>query len=130
MMYQRAVARVPRPLSEPLPLELQQRGWKVLEALNGVDGKDPLELAGRTVLAVLTAARPRFQGENELIFNDLCAAVIQWLKQEMKPLRFARLQEDAAEDGGALTPEGVDAIPLPGVECGMRARPCVVVPSA
>ncbi len=90
MMNQRAVARILRPLSEPLPLALQQRGQKVLETLNGLDGKDQLEVACRTVLAVLLAARPRFQGENELVFSDLCTAVLQWLKQEMKPLRFAR----------------------------------------
>jgi hypothetical protein len=31
MMNPRAVARVLRPLSEPLPLALQQRGQKILE---------------------------------------------------------------------------------------------------
>ncbi len=92
MMNPRAVARVLRPLSEPLPLALQQRGQKVLETLSGLDGKDQLEVACRTVLAVLMAAKTRFQGENELIFNDLCTAVLQWLKREIKPLRFARPQ--------------------------------------
>ncbi len=76
MMNPRAVAHILRPLSEPLPLDLQQRGCKVLETLNGLDGKDQLEVACRTVLAVLMAAQPRFQGENELIFNDPCAAVL------------------------------------------------------
>ncbi len=86
------MAHVLRPLAEPLPLALQQRGQKVLETLSGLDAKDQLELACRIVLAVLMAARPRFQGENEIVFNDLCVAVLQWLKQEMKPLRFARPQ--------------------------------------
>ncbi len=90
MVTQRAIARVLRPLSEPLPPELQRRGRESLEALSGLDAKDQLELACRTVLGVLMAARTRFQGENELVFNDLCAAVLQWLKQEMTPLRFAR----------------------------------------
>ncbi len=90
MMNQRAVARILRPLSAPLPLGLQQRGWKVLEALEGLDAKDQLEVACRTVLGVLMAAQPRFQGENDLIFNDFWAAVHQWIKQEMKPLRFTR----------------------------------------
>ncbi len=90
MMNPRAVAHVLRPLSEPLPPELQRRGRECLEALSGLDAKDQLELACRTVLGVLMAAQPRFQGENELVFNDLCAAVLQWLRQEMKPLRFAR----------------------------------------
>jgi len=33
-------------------------------------------------------ARPRFQGEGTLVFNILCTAGLQWLKREMKPLRF------------------------------------------
>ncbi len=92
MMNQRAVARILRPLSEPLPVALQLHGQKVLKALDGLGGKDQLEVACRAVLAVLMATRPRFQGENELVFNDLCAAVLQWLKQELQPLRFARPQ--------------------------------------
>lgn len=91
-MNPRAVARILRPLSEPLPPALQQRGQKVLETLDGLGGKDQLEVACRTVLAVLMATQPRFQGENELGFNDLCAVVLQWLKREMQPLRFARPQ--------------------------------------
>jgi hypothetical protein len=67
---------------------LEQRRRKVLEALEGLDAKDKLELACRTVLGVLMTARPRFRGEGELVFNTLCAAVLQWLKREMKPLRF------------------------------------------
>ncbi len=88
-MNPRAVARVLRPLAEPLPIALQQRGRNVLETLEELDGKDQLEVACRTVLAVLLAAQPRFKGENELVFNDLCTAVLQWLKREMQPLRFA-----------------------------------------
>ncbi|MGD0267328.1 MAG: hypothetical protein ABSD47_20630 [Candidatus Methylomirabilota bacterium] len=42
------------------------------------------------VLGALKAARPRFQRGNELVFNDLCEAVLQWLKHEMKPLKFMR----------------------------------------
>ncbi len=38
MMNQRAVARILRPPSEPLPLALEQRGQKLLEALKGLDG--------------------------------------------------------------------------------------------
>ncbi len=88
MIHERAIAHVLRPLADPLPPALEQRGRKVLEALEGLDAKDQLELGCRTVLNVLTAAQPRFRGVNELVFNDLCAAVLQWLKREMKPLRF------------------------------------------
>ncbi len=88
MIPDRAIAHVLRPLSEPLPPALEQRGRQIQEALEGLDAKERLELACRTVLGVLTTARPRFRGERELVFNTLCDGVIQWLKREMKPLRF------------------------------------------
>ncbi len=88
MIHDRAIAHVLRPLSESLPPALEQRGQKIREALEGLDAKDQLELSCRTVLGVLMTARPRFRGENELVFNTLCAGVLQWLKREMKPLRF------------------------------------------
>ncbi len=88
MIHDRVIAHVLRPLAEPLPPALEQRSRKVREALEGLDAKDQLELACRTVLSVLTTARPRFQGEKELVFNTLCDGVLQWLKREMKPLRF------------------------------------------
>ncbi len=88
MIPDRAIAHVLRPLADPLPPALEQRGRKVLEALEGLAPKDQLELACRTLLNVLTAARPRFRGVNAIVFNALCAAVLQWLKREMKPLLF------------------------------------------
>ncbi len=88
MIHERAIAHVLRPLSDPLPPALEQRSRRVLEALEGLNAKDQLELACRTVLHVLTTAQPRFRGERELVFNTLCAAVLQWLMREMKPLRF------------------------------------------
>ncbi len=92
MIQQQAMVRVLRPLSESLPPELQRRGRESLEALSGLAAKDQLELACRTVLGDLMATQPPFQGENELVFNDLCAAVLQWLRQEVQSLRFARRQ--------------------------------------
>ncbi len=89
MIYEPAIAHVLRPLAEPLPPALEQRGRKVLEALDGLAPKDQLELACRRVLNILTTARPRFRGVNAIVFNALCAAVLQWLKREMKPLLFA-----------------------------------------
>lgn len=73
MMDRRAVPLALRPLSEPLPLPLQQRGRKVLEALERLDRKDQLELACRTVLGVLMAAQPRFRGrERTHLQRPLC----------------------------------------------------------
>ncbi len=76
MIPDRAIAHVLCPLSEPLPPTLEQRSRQVLEALEGLDAKDRLELACRTVLHVLNSARPRFRGANELVFNTLCAGVL------------------------------------------------------
>jgi hypothetical protein len=88
MIPDRAIAHVLRPLSDPLPPALQQRGRKIREALEGLDAKDRLELTCRTVLGALMTVLPRFRGEGKLVFNTLCAAVLQWLQREMKPLRF------------------------------------------
>ncbi len=62
MIPDRAIAHVLRPLADPLPPALEQRGRKIREALEGLDAKDRLELACRTVLGVLMTARPRFRG--------------------------------------------------------------------
>ncbi len=92
MIDDRAIAHVLRPLAEPLPPALQQRGQKILEALDGLDAKDQLNLACRTVVTVLMAARPRFTGsaQDHVVFNTLCDAVGQWLRREMRPLRFVQ----------------------------------------
>jgi hypothetical protein len=105
MIHERAIAHVLRPLAEPLPPALEQRGRKVLQALEGLDAKTRLELACRTVLGVLNSARPRFQGEKELVFNTPCAAVLQWLKREMKPLRFIGPNWDALPPPLTLGPD-------------------------
>ncbi len=94
MIDDRAIAHVLRPLAEPLPPPLQQRGQQLLEALDGLDAKDQLNLACRTVVTVLTAARPRFteSAQDQVSYNTLCDAVGQWCRREMQPLRFGRMQ--------------------------------------
>ncbi len=96
MIYDRAIAHVLRPLGDPHPSTLQQRGQKLLEALDGLDTKDQLEVACRTVVAVLMAARPRFtgSGQDQVVYNTLCDAVGEWLRREMGPLQFGRMQGD------------------------------------
>lgn len=90
MMHRRALGLVLRPFFEPLPPKLQQQGRKSLEALDGLPPMDQLTLACRTVVAVLTAARPRFteSDQDQVVYNTLCDAVDQWLKREIAPLRF------------------------------------------
>jgi hypothetical protein len=80
-----------RPLAEPLPPTLQFRGRQALEALAGLDACEQLELAFRTVLGVLKAARPRFEGSREA-FDALSDAVEEWFHAEVTPLRFAWMQ--------------------------------------
>jgi hypothetical protein len=41
-------------------------------------------------VVVLRRAKPAFQGEDELILNDLCNALGPWLRREIAPLRFAK----------------------------------------
>jgi hypothetical protein len=41
-------------------------------------------------VTALLLAKPAFEGENELVFNDLCNAVGQWLRREIAPLRFSQ----------------------------------------
>ncbi len=96
MIYDRAIAHVLRPLGDPLPSALQQRGQKLLEALDGLDAKDQLEVACRTVVAVLQAARLRFteSAHDQVAYNSLCDAVGQWLRRKMGPLQFGRMQGD------------------------------------
>ncbi len=92
MIHDPAIAHVLRPLSEPLPPALEQRGQQVLVALEGLDAKDQLNLACRTVVTVLMAARPRFteSAQDHAAYNTLCDAVGQWCRREMQPLRFGR----------------------------------------
>jgi len=94
MIAQKAAARLLRPLSDPLPLPLQQRGCKSLEALAGLNAEEQLELGCRTVVGILAAARPRFDGsrEDREAYDTLCDAVEEWLQMEIAPLRFARPQ--------------------------------------
>lgn len=83
-----------RPLTEPLPPRLQMRGWQTLEALDGLNAQEQLELACRTVVGVLKAARSRFERtrEDRGSFDVLCDAVEDWFFAELAPLRFARTQ--------------------------------------
>jgi hypothetical protein len=94
MIDDRAIVHVLRPLAEPLPPALQRRGRQALDALDGLDAKDQLNLACRTVVAVLQAARPQFteSAQDRAAYNTLCDAVGQWLRREIGLLRFAQMQ--------------------------------------
>jgi len=75
-----------------LPVHLQVRGWQSLESLAGLPADEQLELACRTVVGILAAARPLFirTGEDREAYDVLCDAVEEWFQAEIMPLRFAR----------------------------------------
>ena len=78
------------PLKDPVPPPLAARGRAILGVLDEVSHAEALDLACRTLVGVLLAARPRFEEskENQVVFNTLCQEVEKWVKRELKPLRF------------------------------------------
>ena len=78
------------PLKDPVPPPLAARGRAILGLLDEVSHAEALDLACRTLVGVLLAARPRFEDstKDQTSYNTLCQHVEQWLKRELKPLRF------------------------------------------
>jgi hypothetical protein len=80
------------PLKDPVPLPLAARGRAILGILDEVSHAEALDLACRTLVDVLLSARPRFEEsvKDQACFNTLtlCQQVEQWVKRELKPLRF------------------------------------------
>ena len=65
----------------------------------------PLAARGRAILGLL-AARPRFEDstEDQASYNTLCQEVEQWVKREMKPLRFRGPEGGRSADACAPSP--------------------------
>ncbi len=61
-----------------------------LQSLDEVSHAEALDLACRTLVEVLLAARPRFEEtiKDQVCHNTLGQQVEQWVKRELKPLRF------------------------------------------
>ena len=78
------------PLKDQVPPSLAARGRAILGLLDDVSHAEALDLACRTLVGVLLGARPRFEGssEDQASYNTLCQEVEQWVKRELKPLRF------------------------------------------
>ena len=78
------------PLKDSVPSLLAARGRTILGVLDEVSHAEALDLACRTLVGVLLAARPRFEDstKDQPSYNTLCLQVEQWVKREMKPLRF------------------------------------------
>ena len=81
-----------RPLAAPLPLSLQQVGVDSLTALEGLTGYDQLEITCRQLVGLLRAYRATFAGspERREDFNIVCEGLLEWLVEEIAPLRFTR----------------------------------------
>ncbi len=81
-----------RPAKDRLPADVDQCLLASLESLTGLSAKDQLEVACRSVLAVLLAARARFERDQEgrVAFDLVCEDVTDWLRQEIKEIRFMR----------------------------------------
>jgi len=80
------------PIGKPLPQELQDRGHQTLDALQGLRLEQQLNLACRTLLAVLLLRRPppsAPKGKRDA-FKTLCNEVQVWLKDEIAELRRAQ----------------------------------------
>jgi hypothetical protein len=82
------------PLKDPVPPPLAARSRAVLSMLAEVSHAEALDLACRTLVGALHAARPRFEESiaDQARYNTLCLHVEQWVKRELKPLRFRDTQ--------------------------------------
>jgi hypothetical protein len=78
------------PLKDPVSPPLAARGRAIISVLDEVSHAEALDLACRTLAGVLLAARPRFEEStaDQVSYNTLCQQVEQWVKRELKPLRF------------------------------------------
>ena len=77
-------------LKDLVPPPQVPRGRAILGLLDEVFHDEALDLACRTLAGVLLAARPRFEelAADQASYNTLCQQAEQWVKRELKPLRF------------------------------------------
>ena len=72
------------------------RAAGIVHRFEGHAGADAgsLDLACRTLAGALHAARPRFENSSahQARYHTLCLHVEQWVKRELKPLRFCDTQ--------------------------------------
>ena len=77
------------PINQPLPLELQERGYQILELIHDLPLPQQLDLACRTVLAALLSFLPDPTATNEQrqAFKTMCTEVQVWLRGEIAEMR-------------------------------------------
>ena len=77
------------PIGAPLPHDLQDRGRRILDTLQGLPLEQQLDLACRTLLAVLLTFRPDSSAPKAKrdAFKTICDGVQVWLKDEIAAMR-------------------------------------------
>jgi hypothetical protein len=80
--------------TDSLPDRLAQRFRESLQALDGLNGYEQLELACRQAVGILQTARGHFDATQERRedFDALCDDVEDWLHVEIARARFARTE--------------------------------------
>ncbi len=77
------------PIQEPLPVDLQKRGYRMLKIIHGLTLPRQLDLACRVLLGALIAFRPEPsapKGQHDA-FKTICDGVQVWLKDEIAEMR-------------------------------------------
>jgi hypothetical protein len=89
------------PIGEPLPHDLQDPRYHILETLQGLGVEQQMNLACRTLLAVLLMRRPDPSAPKPQrnAFKTLCAELQVWLKDEIAARRTQPTPEIAAPKG-------------------------------
>jgi hypothetical protein len=77
------------PLGPPLPQDLQDRGWHILDTLQGLPLEPQLDLACRTLLAILLTFQPDRSAPKAKrdAFKVIRDGVQVWLKNEIAEMR-------------------------------------------
>jgi hypothetical protein len=77
------------PLGTPLPQDLQDRGRHILDTLQGLPREQQLDVACRTILAVLLTFQPDRSAPKAKrdAFKMICDGVKIWLKDEIAKMR-------------------------------------------
>jgi len=77
------------PIGQPLPQDLQDRGYHILETLEGLGMGQQLNLACRTLLAMLLLRRPNPGAPKAQrdAFKTVCTEVQVWLREEIAEIQ-------------------------------------------
>jgi hypothetical protein len=81
------------PVGTLLSYDLQDRGRHILDTLRGLPGEQQLDLACRTILAVLLTFQPDRSAPKARrhALKTLCTEVHVWLKNEIAAMRWTQL---------------------------------------